>query len=82
MTELALLQPGNTLQLPERIAKSFLPADRFVVWLDGDTLVLKRVAPSPLETVANSPNGEPLSMDEINEIVHDVRRKRRNSAYG
>jgi hypothetical protein len=77
MSDLATLTTNHTLQLPDEIAKRFRPSDRFVVWVDGDTLHLKRVMPSPLQAVADAPEGEPFSLDEINDIVHEVRRKRR-----
>lgn len=69
----------NTLTLPPAIARRFRPADRFVVWMEGDTLHLKRIfAPSPTELVAEAPEGEPLLLSEINEIVHEVRHQRHN----
>ena len=34
--------------------------------------------PSPLQTVADAPKGDPLTLDEINEIVHKMRRKKQN----
>ena len=77
MSDLATLTTNYTLQLPDEIAKRFRPSDRFVVWVDGDTLHLKRVMPSPLQVVADAPEGDPLSLDEINDIVHEVRRQRR-----
>jgi hypothetical protein len=75
MSELAMLHPDHTLELPAGIAKHFQPSDRFVVWMDEDTLHLKRIAPSPLTVVEQAPSGEPLSLDEISNIVHEVRRK-------
>jgi hypothetical protein len=79
MSDLATLTGNHTLQLPDEIAKHFRPSDRFVVWVDGDTLHLKRVMPSPLQAVADAPEGDPLSLDEINDIVHEVRQQRRQS---
>jgi hypothetical protein len=76
--EIVEFKAPNTLTLPPGIAERFRPADRFIVWTEGDTLHLKRMfAPSPTELVAQAPEGEPLSLDEINEIVHEVRRQRR-----
>ena len=78
MVEIAELTSQRTLELPEKIAARFRPADRFVVWVEGDTLYLKRITPPPVtEIVAQAPEGEPLSLDEISEIVHEVRRQRR-----
>ena len=76
MNELAILRRDHTLELPSEIASHFQPADKFIIWRDGDTLLLKRVASSPLDKAAESAVDEALSLDEINEIVHEVRRSR------
>ena len=76
MFELATLTPNRTLELPLEIAKHFQPTDRFVVWMEGDTLHLKRITPSPLKVVEQAPPDQPLSLDEINDIVHEVRQHR------
>ncbi len=75
MFEVATLTTNKTLQLPDEIAKQFQQADRFIVWLDGDTLYLKRLTPSPLKAIESAPDGEPLSLEEINDIVHEVRKQ-------
>ncbi len=77
MSEVAILNANRTLELPEEIAKRFQISDRFVVWADGDTLHLKRIAPSPLDVVAHAPVENPLSAEEINDIIHEVRRQKR-----
>ena len=78
MIELAELTAQQTLKLPPDIAAHFQPSDRFIVWMEGDTLHLKRITPpSVLDVVEQAPEGEPLSMDEINDLVHQVRRQRR-----
>ena len=77
--EIVEFKAPNTLTLPPGIAERFRPADRFIVWMEGDTLHLKRMfAPSPTELVAEAPEGEPLPIDEINAMVHEVRRQRRD----
>jgi len=51
----------------------FRPLDRFFVWAEGDALYLKRIIPPPVtEIVAQAPEGEPLSLDEINDIVQST----------
>jgi hypothetical protein len=78
MLEIAELTPQRTLKLPMKIVAQFRPLDRFVVWVEGDALHLKRITPPPVTSiVAEAPEGEPLSLKEINEIVHQVRRQRR-----
>lgn len=77
MSELATLQQDFSLRLPEEVARHFQPADRFMVWRDGDTLVLKRVIPPVTHIVEQAPLGEPMPLDQINTIVHEARQQRR-----
>lgn len=76
MTTIAFFIADQTLQLPTRIAQQFQMSDCFIVWQDGDTLHLMRITPSPLQAVEQAPDEEPLSLDEINDVVHEVRRQR------
>lgn len=76
MATVATFTQDQTLQLPLEIVKKFQMTDRFIVWQEGDTLHLKRITPSPLQAVEQAPDDEPLSLDEINDIVHEVRRQR------
>ena len=78
MIQIAELTSQDMLKLPAEAAAHFRPSDRFVVWVEGDSLHLKRITPPAVtEIVAQAPPGEPLSLDEIDEIVHQVRRERR-----
>jgi hypothetical protein len=65
------------VQLPEEISRTLSPSDRFIVWLEGDTLHLKKIIPSPLDVVEQAPEDESLAPEEINQIVHEVRLRRR-----
>jgi hypothetical protein len=78
MVKIAEMTNMDTLKLPPEVASLFRPSDRFVIWTEGDTMYLKRITPPPVtRVVAEAPEGEPMSMDEINEIVHEVRRQRK-----
>jgi hypothetical protein len=77
MVEIAEMTAPDTLKLPAEVASHFRPSDRFVIWVEGDTLQLKRITPPPVtRIVAQAPEGEPVTTDEINEIVHNMRRQR------
>jgi len=77
MIQIAELTSQNILKLPNETAARFRPSDRFVVWVEGDTMHLKRITPpSVTDIVAKAPEGERQSLDEINEMVHQVRRKK------
>lgn len=73
------LNSDNTITLPSEITRKFRPADRFFVWPQGDMLILKRVKPiSVTDVVANSgEKNPPLTLEEIDQIVHEVRQQTR-----
>lgn len=75
MFESAKLAPLRTLELPATIADQFAPGDRFMVWREGDTVHFKRFAASPLQAVTDAPADEAMTIEEINEIVHSVRKE-------
>jgi hypothetical protein len=76
MPEIAELTEQLTLKLPPEIAERFRPADRFVVWAEGEMLCLKRITRrSVTEIVEQAPEGDPMSLDEISELVHEVRQQ-------
>jgi hypothetical protein len=79
MFEIARMTPLRTLELPPAIAEQFEPSDRFIVWQEGDTGHLKRITTSPLQAVENSAD-EPMSLEEINDVVHEVRRLRQQES--
>ena len=68
------------MKLPAQLAAHFKLSDRFIVWADGDTLHLKRITPPPVtDIVTQAPTGEPLSLSEINDIVHHVRHEQKEA---
>ncbi|HHY58758.1 MAG TPA: hypothetical protein GYA08_25370 [Chloroflexi bacterium] len=71
------MKPGRTLELPETIANRFQPSDRFIVWIEDDMVLLKYIeSASLLRAVADLPDGdEPMTLDEISAIVHEVRQR-------
>ncbi len=77
MIKIVELSSDGRLQLPDGIAQHFNPTDRFLVWAEGDTILFKRIeTPRVTDIVAEAPETvEPMSMEEISEIVHEVRRK-------
>ncbi len=80
MIEIAELNERGWLQLPPGIAERFHASDRFVVWMEGDALYLKRISRRAItDLVEQAPEGQPVSLEDINKIVHEVRRRRRAS---
>lgn len=71
------LGDNHTVTLPDAIARMFKPADRFLVTMQGDTVLLKRISPvNVLDRVEAVQDDEaPPTLDEINAIVHAVRQQ-------
>jgi hypothetical protein len=78
-TPIVEVNQDKTITVPAEVTSKFRPTDRFVVWPQGDMLILKRVKPLRVtDVVANaSEENPPLTLDEIDEIVHAVRQQRR-----
>jgi len=81
MFQIATMKPERTLELPETIANRFQPSDRFIVWVEDDMVLLKHIeSVSPLHAVSELPYDEPMSLEEIDAIVHEVRRRHHTHA--
>jgi len=80
MSAIARLTGNDIVELPADVARRFHPQDRFLVWVEGETIHLRRLGRSPLDLVEEAPDADPLSLAEINDIVHEVRRARSNNA--
>jgi hypothetical protein len=78
MFEIAKMTSLRTLELPPSIADQLGPDDRFIVWIEGDTVHFKRIVTSPLDAVEHAPLDAPMPLDELDEVVHEVRRQRRS----
>lgn len=79
MTEIAELTSSDTLKLPADVAARFRRSDRFMIWVEGDAMYLKRIAPRPVtKIVAEAPAGEPMQPEQVSAIVHEVRRRHRS----
>jgi hypothetical protein len=75
-----VLGEDNTITLPDEIARQFQPTDRFALLQQGDTLILKRVSPAPVsDIVAATPDEAPLGLEEISDIIHELRSQRRSA---
>lgn len=77
------LGADKTMTLSADILQVFQPSDRFLVTIQGDMVILKRITPvNVLDRVAAMPDDDPpLTMDEINEIIHEVRQQHRQETH-
>ncbi len=70
-----------TIKLPNELSNQFHPADRFVLFPQGDTLILKRLNVLPITQIVEQATEQvpPPTMDEIDEIIYQVRQARKRS---
>lgn len=70
------LAEHNILQLPEALLGDLHPGAQFLAMRIGGTILFKCIHPPRItDSVANTPETEsPLTLEEINGIVHEVRR--------
>lgn len=68
-----------TIKLPDELTNQFHPADRFVLFPQGDTLILKRVNVSRITGIVAAVTEEnpPMTVDEIDDMVRQVRQARK-----
>jgi hypothetical protein len=88
MVEIAGLIAQDTLKLPHEVAARFRPSDRFVAWVEGDTLHLKRITPPPVTSIVgqaaqeepivsgrdqrNRPSGPPPATNGVKGNLHNL----------
>jgi len=76
MIQVVKLTQQGTLKLPADLAARFQPRDRFAIWAEGDTLHLKRITAPPVTRIVEQADpSEPMPEDELNDIIHELRRR-------
>lgn len=72
------------LELPPEIQSKLNPGDEYMIWQSDDTILFKKIQKplaysdlwEKIEALGSDPNE--LSLEEISEIVREVRRRRTN----
>jgi hypothetical protein len=65
---------NRTIVLPKHL---FRPADKIVVLVEGDTVVIKKLGSPPLSSIATRVKERALPLHAITREVHAYRRARR-----
>jgi hypothetical protein len=69
---------NGALELPTEALEWVQPDDRLMVFIEGDTLLLKKVRPSRLSELAGrAPGDAEMPLQEIVDEVHSYRRDKR-----
>jgi hypothetical protein len=77
------VNPDGKLEIPAEIAAKLKPGDRYTVTVTADNIVFQKVAGFDWEewerrVEAANPDPDELTMEEICELVREVRREKRS----
>lgn len=71
------LNKNWTLTIPKDFRAIFKPSDEFACFVEGDTLIIKRITPTKLSEIAERVKEKPISMKTIAKEVHTHRQEKR-----
>lgn len=64
MTTLRIKENG-TLTIPKIWRSIFRPSDKIAAFLEGDTLIVKKITSSPLSSLSRRKRAKPMPLKEI-----------------
>ena len=69
---------NGALTLPKTIQAKFKPTDKLAWFVEGDTLIIKRITPPKLSDIAYRLKEKPMPLKEIVNEVHAYRKEKKN----
>ena len=75
--QIVKINRDGTLVIPKSLRSIFKPSSKVVCFAEGDTLILKKLSPSPLSEIAKRRKENPIPLEEIVEEVHSYRKEKR-----
>ena len=71
---------NGVLELPAEVLEWVRPDDELMLFIEGDSLILKKVRPPRLSELANrAPGEEEMPLQEIVDEVHHHRQEKRRA---
>ena len=71
------IRPDGSVKLPKQVLRRLPKRSELAVWAEGDTIILKRVAPATLTRIAERRPGKGPTLKEIAAEVNRMRREKR-----
>ena len=71
------IRPDGSVKLPKQVLRRLPEQSELAVWAEGDTIILKRVAPATLTRIAERRPGKGPALKEIAAEVNRMRREKR-----
>ena len=74
--EAVKIEEDGSIRLPKGVLRHFPKRSEFLVWSDGDTIMLKRMKPLKPSDLPRDQPGEEMSLEEISAEVHAYRKEK------
>jgi hypothetical protein len=76
--EVARVKPNSQIEFSQKIRKWLKSERELAVFVEGDTLILKKIKIPKLSSIADRASEEEMPLSEIVEEVHRYRREKRD----
>jgi len=73
------INKDGTLTIPKALRSFFKPSDKFIWFMEGNTLIIKRINPPNLSDIAKRVKEKPLPLKEIEKEVHAYRNEKKSN---
>ncbi|MGA1796738.1 MAG: hypothetical protein ACMUIL_12855 [bacterium] len=71
------INKDGTLSIPKDLRSFFKPSDKLIWFMEGDTLIIKRINPPKLSEIAERVKENPMPLKEIVKEVHAYRSEKK-----
>ena len=71
------IDEDGTLTIPKALRAIFKPSDKLACFVEGDTLIIKRISPPKLSEIAGRVKEKPVPLQKIVKEVHAYRKKKK-----
>lgn len=71
------IKPDGSVKLPRQVLRRLPQQSAMAVWAEGDTIILKRLAPPSLTKIAERRPGKGPALREVAAEVNRMRREKR-----
>lgn len=71
------INKDGTFTIPKALRTFFKPSDKLVCFVEGDTLIIKRINPPKPSEIAERAKEKSIPLKEIVEEVHAYRREKK-----
>lgn len=71
------IDKNGSLNLPKNVQEIFKSSDKLAYFVEGDTLIIKKISPPKLSTIADRSSKKSAPLKEIVKEIHNHRKEKR-----